>query len=54
MKIPRDLSGHDLSGHDLTAALCRDWGYEKVNQVGSDIILQTWEPTLHRVAVPAP
>ena len=48
MKIPRDVSGHDL-----VAALCRRWGYVKINQVGSHIVLQTQEPTPHRVAVPA-
>ena len=48
MKLPRDLSGSDL-----IAARCRSWGYVKVNQVGSHIILQTQEPTPHRVAVPA-
>jgi predicted RNA binding protein YcfA (HicA-like mRNA interferase family) len=48
MKIPRDLSGHEL-----VATLCRHWAYVKVNQVGSHIILQTQEPTPHRVAVPA-
>lgn len=48
MKIPRDLSGHEL-----VAALCRHWGYEKVNQVGSHIVLQTAEPSPHRIAVPA-
>jgi len=48
MKIPRDLSGREL-----VAALCRNWGYEIVNQVGSHIILQTQEPTPHRVAIPA-
>ena len=48
MKLPCDLSGSDL-----IAALCRSWGYVKVNQVGSHIILQTQEPTPHRVAVPA-
>jgi predicted RNA binding protein YcfA (HicA-like mRNA interferase family) len=48
MKIPRDLSGHELA-----AALCRHWGYETVNQVGSHIVLETREPDPHRVAVPA-
>jgi predicted RNA binding protein YcfA (HicA-like mRNA interferase family) len=48
MKIPRNLSGQEL-----VAALCRHWGYVKVHQVGSHIILQTREPTPHRVAVPA-
>lgn len=48
MKIPRDLSGLEL-----TKTLCRDWGYQKVNQVGSHIILQTEAPSSHRVAIPA-
>jgi predicted RNA binding protein YcfA (HicA-like mRNA interferase family) len=48
MKIPRDLGGHEL-----VAALCRHWGYERVNQVGSHVILQTLAPAPHRVAVPA-
>ena len=48
MKLPRYLSGHDLA-----AALCQRWGYLKVNQVGSHIILQTQDPTPHRVAIPA-
>jgi predicted RNA binding protein YcfA (HicA-like mRNA interferase family) len=48
MKLPRDLNGHDL-----VAALCRRWGYVQVNQIGSHIILQTQEPTPHRIAVPA-
>jgi predicted RNA binding protein YcfA (HicA-like mRNA interferase family) len=48
MKLPRDLSGQEL-----VATLCRRWGYEKVNQAGSHIILQTQEPSPHRVAVPA-
>ncbi len=47
MKLPRDISGHDL-----VKALCRDWGYRQVNQVGSHIILQTEAPTHHRLAVP--
>ena len=32
--------------------LCRQWGYSKVNQVGSHIILQTETPEHHRVSVP--
>lgn len=47
MKIPRDLSGHDL-----VAVLCRRWGYIKIHQVGSHAILQTQEPTPHRVVIP--
>jgi predicted RNA binding protein YcfA (HicA-like mRNA interferase family) len=48
MKLPRDLSGEDLIKH-----LCKHWAYERVHQVGSHVILQTREPTAHRVAVPA-
>ena len=47
MKLPRDLYGRDLA-----AALCQRWGYQKVNQVGSHIILQTEIPGHHRLAVP--
>ena len=48
MKLPRDLSGNEL-----VAVLCKRWGYVKVHQVGSHIILQTDEPSAHRIAVPA-
>lgn len=48
MKLPRDLSGPDL-----VKTLCRDWGYQQVNQVGSHVILQTGAPTSHRIAIPA-
>ena len=48
MKLPRDLSGEDLIRH-----LCKRWGYQRVHQVGSHVILQTQQPTPHRVAVPA-
>jgi len=48
MKLPRDLSGEDLIKH-----LCKHWGYERVHQVGSHVILQAEEPMPHRVAVPA-
>jgi predicted RNA binding protein YcfA (HicA-like mRNA interferase family) len=48
MKLPRDLSGQDM-----VRVLCRSWGYQKVNQVGSHIILQTDKPSSHRIAIPA-
>jgi predicted RNA binding protein YcfA (HicA-like mRNA interferase family) len=48
MKLPRDLSGEQLIKH-----LCKRWGYQRVHQVGSHVILQTQQPTAHRVAVPA-
>ena len=48
MKIPRDLSGRELA-----STLCRHCGYVEVHQVGSHIVLQTQEPTPHRIAIPA-
>ena len=47
MKIPRDVSGTDLAD-----TLCRRWRYVRVHQVGSDIILETSEPTHQRIAIP--
>ena len=47
MKIPRDVSGTYL-----TDTLCRRWGYTKVHQVGSHIILETSEPAHQRIAIP--
>ena len=47
MKLPRDLSGAEL-----IKVLCRDFGYRKVNQEGSHIILQTDAPRPHRLARP--
>lgn len=47
MKLPRDVYGRDVA-----ATLCRSWGYIKVNQVGSHIILQTEDPAHHRISIP--
>ena len=47
MKIPRDVSGARLAG-----VLCRNWQYARVHQVGSHIILETAQPTHHRIAIP--
>jgi len=47
MRIPRDLSGRDL-----IRLLCKDWGYRAIHQVGSHVILETDEPSHHRLAVP--
>ena len=47
MKLPRDISGEKM-----VAALVRNWGYVKVNQVGSHIIVQTETPVHHRLSVP--
>ena len=46
MKIPRDVSGTRLAD-----SLCRKW-YVRVHQVGSHIILETAQPTHHRIAIP--
>jgi predicted RNA binding protein YcfA (HicA-like mRNA interferase family) len=48
MRIPRDVSGTRLA--DL---LCRKWQYAQVHQAGSHIILETSQPTHHRIAIPA-
>ena len=47
MKLPRDLSGQQLA-----KVLCRDWGYQKVHQEGSHIILETDDPSHQRLAIP--
>jgi predicted RNA binding protein YcfA (HicA-like mRNA interferase family) len=47
MRLPRDLSGAEL-----VQILCRRWGYRRVNQVGSHMVLETDEPSHHRIAVP--
>jgi predicted RNA binding protein YcfA (HicA-like mRNA interferase family) len=48
MKLPRDLSGEELA-----RALCRSSDYACVHQVGSHMILQTENPSHHRLAIPA-
>ena len=47
MKLPRDVSGAHLAD-----VLCRRWQYTRVHQVDSHIILETSEPTHHRIAIP--
>ena len=47
MKLPRDLSGADL-----IRMLCKEFGYAKLGQEGSHVILQTSSPRSHRLAVP--
>ena len=47
MKLPRDLSGADL-----IKLLCKHHGYNRVNQEGSHVILQTETPQHHRIAIP--
>lgn len=48
MKLPRDLSGDDL-----VRILCREFGYRVVHRRGSHIVLETEEPSHHRIAVPS-
>ncbi len=48
MKLPRDLSGETLVKH-----LCKRWEYLQIHQIGSHVILQTEQPSPHRIAVPA-
>ena len=47
MKIPRDLDAADLIG-----VPCCHFSYTRVHQVGSHVILETNEPTHHRIAIP--
>ena len=47
MKLPRNLTGRAL-----VQALCRDWDYHVVHQVGSHIILDTETPSHQRIPVP--
>ncbi len=47
MKLPRDLSGTDC-----IKVLCKHFGYHRVHQQGSHVILETNEPRQHRVSVP--
>ena len=47
MKLPRGLYGRALA-----RVLCTRWAYRQVNQVGSQIILQTEIPQHHRLSVP--
>ena len=47
MKLPRNLSGANL-----VKLLIQRYGYRRVQQVGSHIILETNSPRSHRIAVP--
>ena len=47
MRLPRDLSGSRLID-----ALCRNYGYQRVHQVGSHVILEADTPGHHRIAIP--
>jgi predicted RNA binding protein YcfA (HicA-like mRNA interferase family) len=47
MRLPRDLSGADLIN-----LLCKHFGYRKINQEGSHLILETTDPCQHRISIP--
>ena len=47
MKLPRDLSGSEL-----IKLLCKHYGYSRVDQEGSHVLLQTEQPRHHRIAIP--
>ena len=47
MKLPRDLSGAEL-----IKLPGKEFGYRRVNQVGSHVILETSTPRAHRLSVP--
>ena len=48
MRLPRDISGVQLA-----SLLCRKWGYRRVHQAGSHIVLDTDTPAAHRISIPA-
>jgi len=48
MKLPRDISGNELAN-----ALSKHWGYARIHQIGSHIVLQCEEPEPHRISIPA-
>ena len=47
MKLPRDLSGAEM-----VKLLCKHYGYRRINQEGSHIIIETTKPQQHRLSVP--
>lgn len=47
MKLPRDLSGAEL-----IKLLGKHYGYGRVKQEGSHVILETKTPGSHRIAIP--
>jgi predicted RNA binding protein YcfA (HicA-like mRNA interferase family) len=46
------LSSRDLSRAELIKRLGRHYGYRRVNQEGSHVILETSAPRQHRIAIP--
>jgi predicted RNA binding protein YcfA (HicA-like mRNA interferase family) len=48
MKLPRNVSGDQLADH-----ICRHWGYKRIKQVGSHIMLRTETPSRSKQVIPA-
>jgi len=47
MKLPRDLAGEDV-----VRVLCKHYGYRRLHQAGSHIILETETRSHHRISIP--
>jgi predicted RNA binding protein YcfA (HicA-like mRNA interferase family) len=47
MKLPRDLGAAQL-----IKILCKDYGYRRVNQEGSHVVLEANTPRQHRISIP--
>jgi predicted RNA binding protein YcfA (HicA-like mRNA interferase family) len=47
MKVPRNLSGQEL-----IQMLVKNLGYKIVHQRGSHVVVETEDPSRHRIAVP--
>ena len=47
MKVPRNLSGREL-----VRILVKNLGYKIIHQRGSHVVLETEDPSRHRIAVP--
>ena len=47
MKVPRDLSGREL-----VQILVKSLGYKIIHQRGSHVVLETEDPSHHRIAIP--
>ena len=48
MKLPRDLAGDELA-----FLLCNRLAYRLVHQEGSHIVIETTQPSPHRLSIPA-
>jgi predicted RNA binding protein YcfA (HicA-like mRNA interferase family) len=48
MKLPRNISGDQLADY-----ICKHWGYTRIKQVGSHIMLRTEIPSRSKQVIPA-